>query len=57
MVRFYVGYLLILLEEKVLGFEEIEDDGDWFEFEYCNKSVKGLFYCGKKLGLDEYNVR
>lgn len=55
--RFHAGYLPTLPEEKVLGFEEIEDDGDRFEFEHRNKSVKGLSHCGKKSGSDEHNAR
>lgn len=55
--RFHGGYLPTLPEEKVLGFDEIEDDGDQFEFEQHHKSVKGLSLCGKRSGSDEHNAR
>ncbi|KAJ7362002.1 Axin-1 [Desmophyllum pertusum] len=55
--RFHGGYLPTLPEEKVLGFDEIEDDGDQFEFEQHRKSVKGLSLCGKRSGSDEHNAR
>lgn len=55
--RFHCGYLPTLPEEKVLGFDEIEDDGDQFEFEQHRKSVKGLSHCGNRQGSDEHNAR
>jgi len=55
--RFHGGYLPTLPEEKVLGFEEIEDDGDQFEFEKHRKSVKGLSHTGARSGSDEHNAR
>lgn len=55
--RFHAGYLPTLPEEKVLGFDEIEDDGDQFEFEQHRKSVKGLSHCSKRSGSDEHNAR
>lgn len=55
--RFHGGYLPTLPEEKVLGFDEIEDDGDQFEFEQHRQSVKGLSHCGKRSGSDEHNAR
>ena len=55
--RFHAGYLPTLPEEKVLGFDEIEDDGDQFDFEQHRKSVKGLSHCGKRSGSDEHNAR
>ena len=55
--RFHGRYLPTLPEEKVLGFDEIEDDGDQFEFEERRKSVKGLSHCSKRSSSDEYNAR
>lgn len=56
--RFHGGYLPTLPEEKVLGFQEIEDGGDRFEFEqHRNKSLRRLSRCGKKSGSDERNAR
>jgi len=40
-----------------LGFDEIEDDGDQFEFEQHRQSVNGLSHCGKRSGSDEHNAR
>lgn len=55
--RFHGGYLPTLPEEKVLGFDEIEDDGDQFEFEQHRKSAKGFSHCAKGSGSDELNAR
>lgn len=55
--RFHGGYLPPLPEEKVLGFDEIEDDGVQFEFEQHHNSAKGLPYCAKRSGSDEHNAR
>ena len=55
--RFHGGYLPTLPEEKVLGFDEIEDDGDQFEFEQHRKNAKVLSFCGKRSGSDEHNAR
>ena len=55
--RFHGGYLPTLPEEKVLGFDEIEDDGEQFEIEQHRKSVKGLSHCGNVSGSDEHNAR
>ena len=55
--RFHGRYLPTLPEEKVLGFDEIEDDGDQFEFEEHRKSVKGLSHCSKRSSSDEHNAR
>lgn len=55
--RFHGGYLPTLPEEKVLGFDEFEDDGDQFEFEQHRKSAKGLSHCAKRSGSDELDAR